>query len=350
MMTKTVFVTGGAGFIGSALVRYIIQYTSFTVINIDKLTYASNLAALNEVQHNPRYHLSQTDIVDKKVLDNLFKQYNPCGVLHLAAESHVDRSIDGPAAFIKTNIEGTYQLLEAARQYWEQLPQLDQSQFKFLHVSTDEVYGDLHDQEGFFSEKSPYHPSSPYSASKAASDHLVQAWHRTYGLPTIISHSSNNYGPFQHPEKLIPLMISHCLQGKNLPVYGQGQQIRDWIYVEDHVRALWCIFTQATTGQTYTVGANNEQQNLQLVKKICHLLDELYSCQSNPNTPQLNTYEELIHFVKDRPGHDFRYAIDASKLRHDLAWTPQESFETGLRKTVQWYLANYHATSGKKSY
>lgn len=339
-MNKTVFVTGGAGFIGSAVIRHLINHTDYQVVNIDKLTYAGNLQSLRSVDESPRYVFSHTDICNREALDALFAEHKPCGVMHLAAESHVDRSIDGPAAFIQTNIVGTYTLLEAARQYWNTLEPGDKSSFKFHHISTDEVYGDLHGTDDLFTETTPYEPSSPYSASKASSDHLVRAWGRTYGLPIVVTNCSNNYGPYHFPEKLIPLIILNCLAGKPLPVYGKGNQIRDWLFVEDHARALWTVFTQAKVGETYNIGGHNERQNIEVVKTICAILDEIYPTSSNANTSSLNKYEELITFVADRPGHDLRYAIDASKIKQDLGWVPQETFESGIRKTVEWYLNN----------
>jgi dTDP-glucose 4,6-dehydratase len=340
-------VTGGAGFIGSAVVRHIIENTENEVLNVDKLTYAGNLESLARIAKNPRYTFSQTDICDRAALDELFENFQPDAVMHLAAESHVDRSITGPAAFIETNIIGTYQLLEAARHYWNQLDQNKKQAFRFHHISTDEVYGDLEGTEDLFLETTPYAPSSPYSASKASSDHLVRAWYRTYGLPVVLTNCSNNYGPFHFPEKLIPLVILNALAGKPLPVYGNGTQIRDWLYVEDHARALYKVVTEAAVGETYNIGGHNEQKNIDVVKAICELLEELA-----PNKPEgLARYEDLITYVTDRPGHDLRYAIDASKIQKDLGWVPQESFETGLRKTVQWYLNNQawvqHIQSGE---
>ncbi len=340
-------VTGGAGFIGSAVVRHVIENTENEVLNVDKLTYAGNLESLARIVKNPRYTFSQTDICDRAALDELFENFQPDAVMHLAAESHVDRSITGPAAFIETNIIGTYQLLEAARHYWNQLDQNKKQAFRFHHISTDEVYGDLEGTEDLFLETTPYAPSSPYSASKASSDHLVRAWYRTYGLPVVLTNCSNNYGPFHFPEKLIPLVILNALAGKPLPVYGNGTQIRDWLYVEDHARALYKVVTEAAVGETYNIGGHNEQKNIDVVKAICELLEELA-----PNKPEgLARYEDLITYVTDRPGHDLRYAIDASKIQKDLGWVPQESFETGLRKTVQWYLNNQawvqHIQSGE---
>ena len=340
-------VTGGAGFIGSAVVRHVIENTENEVLNVDKLTYAGNLESLARIAKNPRYTFSQTDICDRAALDELFESFQPDAVMHLAAESHVDRSITGPAAFIETNIIGTYQLLEAARHYWNQLDQNKKQAFRFHHISTDEVYGDLEGTEDLFLETTPYAPSSPYSASKASSDHLVRAWYRTYGLPVVLTNCSNNYGPFHFPEKLIPLVILNALNGKALPVYGNGHQIRDWLFVEDHARALYKVVTEAAVGETYNIGGHNEQKNIDVVKAICELLEELA-----PNKPEgLARYEDLITYVTDRPGHDLRYAIDASKIQKDLGWVPQESFETGLRKTVQWYLNNQawvqHIQSGE---
>lgn len=342
-----ILVTGGAGFIGSAVVRHIIQDTDNSVLNVDKLTYAGNLESLATVADHPRYQFSQTDICDRAALDQLFKTFQPDAVMHLAAESHVDRSITGPAAFIETNIIGTYQLLEAARHYWNGLAEDKKAEFRFHHISTDEVYGDLEGTEDLFLETTPYAPSSPYSASKASSDHLVRAWHRTYGLPVVLTNCSNNYGPYHFPEKLIPLVILNALAGKPLPVYGNGAQIRDWLYVEDHARALYKVVTEAEVGETYNIGGHNEQQNIDVVKAICNLLEELA-----PNKPEgIANYHDLITYVKDRPGHDLRYAIDASKIKKDLGWVPVETFESGLRKTVEWYLANQewvkHVQSGE---
>lgn len=342
-----ILITGGAGFIGSAVVRHIIQDTDNTVLNVDKLTYAGNLESLAKVADNSRYQFSQTDICDRAALDQLFETFQPDAVMHLAAESHVDRSITGPAAFIETNILGTYQLLEAARHYWNGLAEDKKIEFRFHHISTDEVYGDLEGTEDLFLETTPYAPSSPYSASKASSDHLVRAWHRTYGLPVVLTNCSNNYGPYHFPEKLIPLVILNALAGKPLPVYGNGAQIRDWLYVEDHARALYKVVTEAEVGETYNIGGHNEQQNIDVVKAICNLLEELA-----PNKPEgIANYQDLITYVKDRPGHDLRYAIDASKIKKDLGWVPQETFESGLRKTVEWYLANQewvkHVQSGE---
>lgn len=329
-----ILVTGGAGFIGSAVIRHIIHNTDDEVLNIDKLTYAGNLESLKEIDQNPRYTFQQIDICDKEALEQAFNSFKPNLVMHLAAESHVDRSIDGPAEFINTNIVGTYHLLEVARQYWQNLEDLDKKQFKFHHISTDEVYGDLEDTTDLFTETTPYAPSSPYSASKAGSDHLVRAWHRTYGFPILVTNCSNNYGPYHFPEKLIPLVILNALDGKALPVYGKGNQIRDWLFVGDHARALYKVVTEGKVGETYNIGGHNEKQNIEVVKTICHILDEL--------KPQENgqPYESLITFVKDRPGHDLRYAIDARKIANELNWTPKETFDSGIRKTVEWYLNN----------
>ncbi|MDF2153933.1 dTDP-glucose 4,6-dehydratase [Vibrio sp. CAU 1672] len=331
-----ILVTGGAGFIGSAVVRHIIRDTQDTVINLDKLTYAGNLESLVDVADSDRYYFEQVDICDRAELDRVFVEHQPDLVMHLAAESHVDRSIDGPAAFIETNVMGTYHLLEAARQYWSALEDERKAAFRFHHISTDEVYGDLEGTDDLFTETTPYSPSSPYSASKASSDHLVRAWQRTYGLPTIVTNCSNNYGPYHFPEKLIPLMILNALDGKPLPVYGDGLQIRDWLYVEDHARALYKVVTEGEIGETYNIGGHNEKANIEVVKTICTLLEEL-----RPEKPVgVETYESLITYVKDRPGHDVRYAIDATKIAQELGWVPQETFESGIRKTVEWYLNN----------
>ncbi|HIF9547180.1 TPA: dTDP-glucose 4,6-dehydratase [Photobacterium damselae] len=331
-----ILVTGGAGFIGSAVVRHIINNTQDSVINLDKLTYAGNLESLSDVENSDRYVFEQVDICDREELDRVFAQHQPDAVMHLAAESHVDRSIDGPAAFIETNIIGTYTMLEAARQYWNQLDAERKSVFRFHHISTDEVYGDLEGTDDLFTETTSYSPSSPYSASKASSDHLVRAWLRTYGLPTIVTNCSNNYGPYHFPEKLIPLMILNALEGKQLPVYGNGMQIRDWLYVEDHASALYTVVTQGEIGETYNIGGHNEKANIEVVKTICSLLEELV-----PNKPQgIAQYQDLITYVTDRPGHDVRYAIDATKIAAELGWKPAETFESGIRKTVEWYLKN----------
>lgn len=329
-----ILVTGGAGFIGSAVIRHIIQNTNNQVLNIDKLTYAGNLESLKEIDQHSNYEFKQIDICDTEQIAAAIDAFQPNAIMHLAAESHVDRSIDGPAAFIQTNIVGTYTLLEAARKYWMGLDAEAQQNFRFHHISTDEVYGDLEGTTDLFTETTSYAPSSPYSASKASSDHLVRAWHRTYGLPVIVTNCSNNYGPYHFPEKLIPLVILNALDAKPLPVYGNGQQIRDWLFVEDHARALYKVVTEGVVGETYNIGGHNEKQNIEVVKTICKILDEL--------KPQANgqAYESLITFVKDRPGHDLRYAIDATKIQNELGWTPTETFETGIRKTVQWYLNN----------
>ena len=331
-----VLVTGGAGFIGSAVVRHLIEDTEHSVINLDKLTYAGNLESLAKVSDSNRYRFEQVDICDQAAVSAVFAEHSPDVVMHLAAESHVDRSIDGPGDFIQTNIVGTYVLLEAARSYLSGVSREKQEAFRFHHISTDEVYGDLEGPEDLFREDTPYAPSSPYSASKAGSDHLVRAWGRTFGLPILITNCSNNYGPFHFPEKLIPLMILNALQGKSLPVYGKGNQVRDWLFVEDHARALVKVATEGVVGETYNIGGHNEKQNLEVVKTVCSLLDELRPSQH----ANIGRYEELITFVKDRPGHDVRYAIDASKIERELGWRPQETFESGLRKTVEWYLAN----------
>ncbi|WP_431023374.1 dTDP-glucose 4,6-dehydratase [Halomonas sp. H5] len=326
-------ITGGAGFIGSAVIRHIIQNTADSVVNVDKLTYAGNLESLSEVADSERYAFEQVDICDRIELERVFDKYQPDAVMHLAAESHVDRSIDGPAEFIQTNIFGTYTLLEVSRAYWNGLDADCRDAFRFHHISTDEVYGDLDGPEGLFSEETSYAPSSPYSASKASSDHLVRAWQRTYGLPALITNCSNNYGPYHFPEKLIPLMILNALEGKALPIYGKGEQIRDWLYVEDHACALYKVVTEGEVGETYNIGGHNEKQNIEVVKTICSLLDELAPTQHSP-------YANLITYVADRPGHDLRYAIDAGKIERDLGWRPKETFESGIRKTVQWYLDN----------
>ncbi|MFS1984170.1 dTDP-glucose 4,6-dehydratase [Vibrio breoganii] len=331
-----ILITGGAGFIGSAVIRYIINNTSNSVINVDSLTYAGNLESLSQVETSKRYSFVQMDICNRAELDRVFAEHKPDAVMHLAAESHVDRSIDGPAAFIETNIVGTYTLLEAARSYWNILEEDKKHAFRFHHISTDEVYGDLEGTDDLFTETTSYEPSSPYSASKASSDHLVRAWFRTYGLPTIVTNCSNNYGPYHFPEKLIPLMILNAVAGKSLPVYGDGTQIRDWLFVEDHARALYKVVTEGVTGETYNIGGHNEKANIEVVRTICALLEELV-----PFKPEgISQYEDLITYVTDRPGHDVRYAIDASKIERELGWTPEESFESGIRKTVEWYLNN----------
>lgn len=326
-----VLVTGGAGFIGSALVRYLVSEVGADVLTVDKLTYAGNLASLKPIENAPNHRFLQADICDRAAMNEALAAFQPDYVMHLAAESHVDRSITGAADFIQTNINGTFTMLEAARQYWSGLAEDAKANFRMLHVSTDEVYGSLGDN-GLFEETTPYDPSSPYSASKAASDHLATAWQRTYGLPVVISNCSNNYGPFHFPEKLIPLIILNALEGKPLPVYGNGANIRDWLYVEDHARALWLIVQKGLAGEKYNVGGRNEQKNIDVVNCICSILDEL--------RPQSKPYAELIKYVTDRPGHDARYAIDATKLETELGWKAQENFTTGIRKTVEWYLDN----------
>ncbi len=331
-----IIVTGGAGFIGSAVVRHIINDTKDEVVVVDSLTYAGNLESLKDVNSSPRFKFEQVNICDRTELDRVFNEQQPDAVMHLAAESHVDRSIDGPADFIETNIIGTYTMLEAGRSYWNQLDEQRKQDFRFHHISTDEVYGDLHGTDDLFTETTPYAPSSPYSASKASSDHLVRAWLRTYGFPTIVTNCSNNYGPYHFPEKLIPLIILNALDGKTLPVYGDGGQIRDWLYVEDHARALYKVVTEGVIGETYNIGGHNERKNIDVVKTICQLLEELV-----PAKPAgIRRYSDLITYVKDRPGHDMRYAIDADKIYKELGWKPQETFESGIRKTVEWYLAN----------
>ncbi|BDM62772.1 dTDP-glucose 4,6-dehydratase [Shewanella sp. NFH-SH190041] len=331
-----ILVTGGAGFIGSAVVRHIIEHTQDSVVNLDKLTYAGNLESLLTVSDSPRYRFEQVDICDKAALMRVFAEHQPDAVMHLAAESHVDRSIDGPDAFIQTNLVGTFNLLEAARHYWLGLNAEQQAAFRFHHISTDEVYGDLEGTDDLFTEQTSYAPSSPYSASKAGSDHLVRAWGRTYGLPVLVTNCSNNYGPYHFPEKLIPHVILNALAGKPLPVYGNGSQIRDWLYVEDHARALYQVVTQGEIGETYNIGGHNEKRNIDVVETICDLLEELA-----PQKPTgVSQYRDLITFVTDRPGHDARYAIDAGKIATELGWTPQESFDSGIRKTVLWYLNN----------
>ncbi|ADU67178.1 dTDP-glucose 4,6-dehydratase [Desulfurispirillum indicum S5] len=361
---KTFLVTGGAGFIGSAVIRYLIQHTAHRVVNVDKLTYAGNLDSLVSVSFSDRYSFEKADIADAKAIKDIFSRYQPDIVLHLAAESHVDRSIDSPGEFMQTNIIGTYVLLEQARAYWQAMEPSRSAGFRFHHVSTDEVYGDLphpDDDAGNgetlpaspdspsptlqtrFTESTPYQPSSPYSASKAGSDHLVRAWHRTFGLPVLVTNCSNNYGPCQFPEKLIPLMILNALAGRPLPVYGKGNQIRDWLYVEDHARALILVATTGKIGETYNIGGNEEKRNIDVVETICRVLDEL--CPINDGAQResqcdIRRYADLIRHVPDRPGHDMRYAIDAGKIQNELGWWPEETFESGIRKTVCWYLEN----------
>ena len=329
-------ITGGAGFIGSAVIRNIINNTSDSVLNLDKLTYAGNLESLADVSGSRRYEFVHGDVCDRALLGNIFSKYKPDIVMHLAAESHVDRSIDGPGEFIQTNIVGTYALLEEARNYWFSLNDKKKQNFRFHHVSTDEVYGDLEVDEGLFTEETSYAPSSPYSASKASSDHLVRAWHRTYKLPILITNCSNNYGPYQFPEKLIPLIILNALEGKDLPIYGNGKQIRDWLYVDDHARALLHAALNGEVGETYNIGGHNEMKNIDVVKTVCSILDEL----SPSKIDDIDKYEQLIVYVTDRAGHDIRYAIDATKIANELSWTPDETFATGIRKTVEWYLEN----------
>ena len=331
-----IFVSGGAGFIGSALIRRIIDTTENYIVNIDLLTYAGNLDSLSDISDSKRYTHMQVDIRDIESLNELFKKYQPTHVMHLAAESHVDRSIDSPRNFIDTNICGTFNFLEASRNYFNTLDAGTKKIFRFHHISTDEVYGDLVETDDLFTEQTPYSPSSPYSASKAASDHLVRAWGRTFGLPIIITNCSNNYGPYHFPEKLIPHVILNAIHGKPIPIYGNGSQIRDWLYVEDHAKALIKVVTEGKIGETYNIGGHNEKTNLEVVSAICELLEELA-----PDKPsKINKYQDLITFVKDRPGHDIRYAVDASKIKNELGWIPEETFESGLRKTVQWYLEN----------
>lgn len=332
-MTQTVLLTGGAGFIGSALVRHLIADTDVNVVNLDKLTYAGSRLSIGAADSDPRHHFYQGDIADTELVKQLIDQHQPDYIMHLAAESHVDRSIDGPGAFIQTNLVGTYTMLEAARDYWMGLPEDRKSAFRFHHISTDEVYGSLGDT-GLFTETTRYKPNSPYSASKAGSDHLVRAWHKTYKLPVVISNCSNNYGPYQFPEKLIPLVIQKALAGEPLPIYGKGDNVRDWLYVEDHVKALWRIVTQGEPGEVYNVGGHNEKTNIEVVQTLCSILDDL-----QPRTDGKG-YAQQITYVADRPGHDRRYAIDASKIEKTLGWTPDETFETGIRRTVQWYLEN----------
>jgi len=333
---KTILVTGGAGFIGSELVRYLLCSSNYSVVNIDKLTYSGNLQSLESIKNSKRYHFEQIDICDEVELQRVLTETMPDIIIHLAAESHVDRSIDGPKDFIQTNIVGTYTILEQLRKYWQTLSGEKKDNFRFLHVSTDEVYGDLDGTDNYFSEETSYDPSSPYSASKASSDHLVRAWYKTYNLPVLITNCSNNYGPYQFPEKLIPHIILNAISGRSLPVYGDGKQIRDWLFVSDHVSALMTVALSGVIGETYNIGGNNEIQNIDVVKRICELLDELIPEKLNG----LSSFCDLITYVQDRPGHDVRYAIDASKIKNNLGWTPKEDFFSGIRKTVEWYLEN----------
>jgi dTDP-glucose 4,6-dehydratase len=341
-MNKKFLITGGAGFIGSAVIRHIINNTNHSVVNVDKLTYAGNLESLVSVESDSRYAFEQVDICDTKEIKRVFNEHQPDIVMHLAAESHVDRSIDGPGEFIQTNIVGTYILLEEARDYWSGLDDDKKASFKFHHVSTDEVYGDLEGTDDLFTEETSYAPSSPYSAAKASSDHLVRAWQRTFKLPTLITNCSNNYGPYQFPEKLIPLIILNALEGKELPIYGNGKQIRDWLYVDDHARALLHVALSGEISETYNIGGHNELQNIEVIETVCNLLDKLKPIAQNQTIKNLKlnikNYKDLMVFVKDRAGHDLRYAIDATKIDKELKWTPDETFATGIKKTVEWYL------------
>lgn len=333
-MSRTILVTGGAGFIGSALVRHLLRETDHRVVNVDKLTYAGNLDSLEPVLPSPRYAFEQVDICDAPEIARVFEEHEPDAVMHLAAESHVDRSIDSAGAFVQTNVVGTYTMLEAARSHWKGLSGEARRRFRFLHVSTDEVYGSL-GPEGLFTETTAYLPNSPYSASKAGSDHLARAWHHTHGFPVLVTNCSNNYGPYQFPEKLIPVVILNAVQGKPIPVYGKGENVRDWLFVDDHVRALLAVLERGTVGETYNIGGHNEWSNLDVVRTICWLLDELAPSSA------VSEHASLITFVTDRPGHDLRYAIDAGKVGRELGWRPEETFDTGLRKTVSWYLENH---------
>ena len=337
-----ILVTGGAGFIGSALVRYIINNSNDSVVSLDKLTYAGNLESLQAVAENERYFFEQVDICNKIELKRVFNQHKPDAVMHLAAESHVDRSIDSPGEFIQTNIVGTYNMLEEARAYWMGLDQNSQISFRFHHISTDEVYGDLEGMDDLFCEDTPYDPSSPYSASKAASDHLVRAWFRTYNFPVVITNCSNNYGPYQFPEKLIPLVILNALSGTELPIYGAGDQVRDWLFVDDHVEALYKVVLEGALGETYNIGGHNEKKNIDVVNTICEILEDIIPLEEG-------SYRDLIIHVADRPGHDLRYAIDASKIARDLNWQPKETFESGIKKTVMWYLGNQNWCNSVKN-
>tara|TARA_Y100000992_G_scaffold99109_1_gene64137 strand:+ start:3693 stop:4721 length:1029 start_codon:yes stop_codon:yes gene_type:complete len=339
-VNKKFLITGGAGFIGSAVIRHIINNTSHSVVNVDNLTYAGNLDSLASVENESRYEFEKVDICNSLDIEHVLSKHKPDVIMHLAAESHVDRSIDGPSKFIETNIFGTYVLLEQSKEYWLSLDDKKKNNFKFHHVSTDEVYGDLGQKDSLFTEETPYAPSSPYSASKASSDHLVRAWHRTFNLPTLITNCSNNYGPYQFPEKLIPLMILNAIKGKSLPVYGNGKQVRDWLYVDDHAKALLLVALKGEIGSTYNIGGNNQIQNIEVVKTLCSILDDLVPSKIDG----ISKYDQLIMNVEDRAGHDTRYAIDSSKILNELGWVPQETFQTGIKKTVSWYLENYNKT------
>ena len=343
-MNKKILITGGAGFIGSALIRYIINETDHMVINVDKLTYAGDLGSLESVENNKRYFFELADICDAKKINEIFKKYQPDLVMHLAAESHVDKSIESPEDFLQTNILGTYVLLEEAKKYWLNLDISQKDIFRFHHISTDEVYGDLEGTDDLFTESTPYAPSSPYSASKASSDHLVRAWFRTFKLPIIITNCSNNYGPFQFPEKFIPIIIVNALEGKSIPIYGSGKQVRDWLYVDDHARALLCAALNGKIGETYNIGGHNELKNIDVVKIVCNILDEMLPNQHNG----ISKYEELISYTEDRAGGDVRYAIDASKIFNELGWKPSENFNTGIKKTIKWYIENKKWYTNKK--